>query len=124
MLFSTYYSGKCHVGVNRCGNFLSLLNYVPFVPTCRTCLCAYVPYVPYMPTCLLALNYYVPVPSFFTCLCAYMPIYIFRAYVSSCLKLFCACVHSFFTCLRAYNHSQNILRLTSIPRIAVFLWII
>ena len=31
---------------------------------------------------------------------------------------------SFFTCLRAYNHSQNILRLTSIPCIAVFLWII
>ena len=35
-----------------------------------------------------------------------------------------AYVPSFFTCLRAYNHSQNILRLTSIPCIAIFLWII
>ena len=34
------------------------------------------------------------------------------------------CPFPFFTCLRAYNHPQNILRLTSIPYIAVFLWII
>ena len=40
-----------------------------------------------------------------------------RAYVPPC-------PFPFFTCLRAYNHPQNILRLTSIPYIAVFLWII
>ena len=56
-------------------------------------------YVPYVPSCL-KLN--VPTCPYFS-----------RAYVPS-----------FFTCLRAYNHSQNILRLTSIPCIAVFLWII
>ena len=55
----------------------------------------------YVPTCL-KLNYYVPTYPYFS-----------RAYAPS-----------FFTCLRAYNHSQNILRLTSIPCIAVFLWII
>ena len=33
-------------------------------------------------------------------------------------------MRSFFTWLRSYNQSQYILRLTSIPRIAVFLWII
>ena len=37
------------------------------------------------------------------CLRAYM--YILRTYVPSCLKLFRAHVVSFFTCLRAYNHS-------------------
>ena len=47
-----------------------------------------------------------------------------RAYVPSSVKLLRAYVRSFFTCLRAYNHSQKILRLTSILRIAVLLWII
>ena len=47
---------------------------------------------------------------------AYVPIYIFRASVPSCLKLFPAYVRSFVMCLRAYNHSQNILRLTFIHR--------
>ena len=47
-----------------------------------------------------------------------------HTYVPTCLKLLRAYVSSFFTCLRGYNHSQNILRLTSIPCIAVFLWII
>ena len=68
---------------------------------------------------LRALIFHVP-----TYLCAYVLIYIFRAYVSSCLKLYRAYVRSFFTCLRAYSHSQNILRFTSRPRIVVFLWII
>ena len=73
-----------------------------------------------MPTCLRAY-----VPLFFTCLRAYVRLYIlFHAYVPSCLKLFRAYVRPFLTCLRACNHSQNILRLTSIPCIAVFLWII
>ena len=61
-----------------------------------TCLRAFVPQIN---TCLRTLNYYVP-----TSLRAYVP--------------------SFFTCLLAYNHSQNILRLTSIPCIVVLLWII
>ena len=94
---------------------LSLLNYVAFVPTCLTFLLAYVPYVPMRLTCLLVF-----VPQITTCLRAYVPIYIFHANTSSCLKLFCTCVHSFFTCLRAYNHAQNILSFTSIPCIAVF----
>ena len=55
-----------------------------------------------MPTCLRALNYYVPTCPYFS-----------RAYVPS-----------YFTCLRAYNHSENTFRLTSIPCISVFLWII
>ena len=50
------------------------------------------------------------------CQLAYVPIYIFRAPVPSCLKLFPAYVRSFVTCLRAYNHSQNILRLTFVHR--------
>ena len=49
-------------------------------------------------------------------------------YMSTCLKVLRAYLLSCFTCLGAYNHSQNtlrhILRLTSIPRIAVFLQII
>ena len=88
----------------------SLLNYVPFVPTCLRVLCAYAPYVP---TCLKLIRAYVP-----TCL------KLLRAYVPTCLKLLRAYVPLFFTCLRAYNHSQNILRLTSILCITVFLWII
>ena len=60
---------------------------------------AYVPYVSMRLTCLRAF-----VPQINTCLRAYVPL--------------------FFTCSRAYSHSQNILRLTSIPCIAVFLWII
>ena len=70
-------------------------------------------HVPYAPTCLKLLRAYVPTCPHFS-----------RAYVPSCLKLFCAYMRPFFTCLRAYNHSQNILRLTSIPRIVAFLWII
>ena len=35
-----------------------------------------------------------------------------------------AYVRSIFTCLRGLNHSQNILQLSSIPHIVVFLWII
>ena len=102
----------------------ALRAYAPYVPTCLRASNYYVP------TCLCALNYYVLtclrayVPSFFTCLRAYMRIYIFHAYVPLYLKLFRTYVPSFFKCLRAYNHSQNILRFTSIPCIAVFLWII
>ena len=55
-----------------------------------------------MPTCLKLLRANVPTCPYFS-----------RVYVLS-----------FFTCLRAYNHSQSILRLTSVPCIAVFLWII
>ena len=55
-----------------------------------------------MPTCLKLLRANVPTCPYFS-----------RVYVPS-----------FFTCLRAYNHSQSILRLTSVPCIAVFLWII
>ena len=96
---------------------------MPFVPTYLTCLRDLRAYVP---TCLCALNYYVPtclralIFHLPLCLRAYVPIYIFH--VPSCLKLFCAYVRSVFLCLCAYSHSQNILRLTSIPRIAVFLW--
>ena len=88
-----------------------------YVPTCLTCLCALRAYVPLFFTCLRAFIFHVP-----TCLRTY--IYISHAYVPSCLILFCAYVRSFFTCLRAYNHSQNILRLTSLPYTAVFLWIV
>ena len=92
------------------------------------CLCAL---RAYMPSCFKLLSAYVP-----TCLkllCAYVSTYLranvrlyifFHAYVPSCLKLFRVYVHSFSTCLHAYNHSQNILSITSIPCIAVFLWII
>ena len=62
----------------------------------------HVPFVPRINTCLRALNYYMPTCPYFS-----------GAYVLS-----------FLTFWRAYNHSQNILRLTSIPCIAVFLWII
>ena len=106
---------------------MNSLNDVPYVP--------YIPYTPYVPipytpyvlqntTCLRALNYNVPtclralifhVP---TCLHAY--IYIFHAYLALCLKLFRTQMRSFLTCIRAYHHSQNILRLTSIPCNAVF----
>ena len=72
---------------------------MPFVPTCLTCLCTLRAYVS---SCLKLL----------------------RAYVPACPYFSRADVPSFFTCLRAYSHSQNILRLTSIPCIAVFLWII
>ena len=109
---------------------LSLLNYVAFVPTCLTFLLAYVPYVPMRLTCL---RVFVPqittclrafLPQIVTSLRAYVPIYIFHANTSSFHKLFCTCVRSFFTCLRAYNHAQNILSFTSIPCIAVFFLII
>ena len=99
----------------------SLLNYVSFVPTCFTCLRSYVSYVP---TCLCTLNYDVSTcPHFLpgyvpTSLCAYK--YIFCAFQSLWLKLFRAYVHSFFTCLNAYNHSQNILKFTSILGIGIF----
>ena len=67
----------------------------------------------------LFINY---VPTY---LRAYLRLYIFfHANVPSCLKLFHVYVHSFSTCLHAYNHSQNILSIISIPCIAVFLWII
>ena len=99
----------------------SLLNYVSFVPTCFTCLRSYVSYVP---TCLCTLNYDVSTcPHFLpgyvpTCLCACK--YNFCAFQSLWLKLFRAYVHSFFTCLNAYNHSQNILKFTSILGIGIF----
>ena len=70
---------------------------------------AFCDHVSYVPICISALCYYVPTCPHFSL--AYVPIYIFRAYL-----------RSFFTCLRAYNHSQNIVRLTSVPRIPVFLW--
>ena len=100
---------------------------MPCVPTCLTCLRVSNYCVPmylhalnyYVSMCLRALIFQVP-----TCLRAYVPIYIFRAYMSSCLKLFRAYVRSFFMCLRVDKHSQNILRVAAIPRIAVFLWII
>ena len=72
----------------------------------------------HVPTCLRASNYYVPmclklirvfVPTYPNFSRAYMSTglraYIFRTYVFSCLKLFSACVRSYFKCLRAYNHS-------------------
>ena len=113
---------QCHLYCN-----MSLLNYVPFVPTCLTCRRGYMPYVPmrltclrvYVPTCLRAFILHVP-----TCLH-----FSRRAYVLKCLYIFFmpTCLRtyarSFFTCLCAYNHAQNILRLTSISWIAVFLWI-
>ena len=111
--------------------------------TCLKCLHALSAYALYVPTCLRASNYYMT-----TCLkllCAYAPMcpYFSRASVLTCLYiffykyifiiyilhiclyifLFPAYVRSFFTCSRAYNHSQNILWLTSIPCIAVSLWI-
>ena len=101
---------QCHLYYH-----MSLLNYVPYVPTWLRASRAYAPYVP---TCLRALILHVP-----TCL------HFSRAYVLKCLYIFfmptClrAYARSFFTCLCAYNHSQNILRLTSISYIAVFLWI-
>ena len=74
----------------------------------------------YVPTWLRALIFHVP-----TCLRAYVRLCIlFHAYLPSCLKLFRAYLHLFLTYLRACNHSQNILKLFSIPCIAVFLWII
>ena len=90
--------------------FICLLNYMPFVPTYLTYLCALRAYVPlchelicaYVPTCFKLLRAYVPTCPYFS-----------RAYVPS-----------YFTCLRAYNHSENTFRLTSIPCISVFLWII
>ena len=103
---------------------LSLLNYVAFVPllTCLTCLCASRAYVSsclkllraFVPSCLKLLRPYVP-----TCLYIFFMPTRLRA-----LNYFCTCVHSFFTCLRAYNHAQNILSFTSIPCIAVFFLII
>ena len=108
---------------------LAFRAYVHYVPMHLTCLRASNYYVP---TCLRALNQYLPtypyflrayVPLFFTCLRAYVPIYIFQVCVPSCHSLFRSYVRSFFTCLRE-NISQNILRLTSILCIAVFLWII
>ena len=103
---------------------------------CLRALHTYVPYVPsylkllraYVPARLRTLNYDVPMCMraliFHDLIYAYVPIYIFRAYEPLCLKLFRAYMRSFFACLRAYNHSQNILWPTSIPRIVVFLWII
>ena len=119
----------------------ALCAYAPYVPTCLRASNYYVPMCLralnyYVPTCLRALNYYVPTclrayaPTWLKLLRAYVPtrqrtfIYIFHAYVPSCLKLFRVYVHSFSTCLNASNHSQNILSITSIPCIAVFLWII
>ena len=111
---------------------------MPYAPMRLTCLRAFVPQITtclraYIPTCLKLLRAYVPqtttflrayVLSFFTCLRAYMRIYIFYAYVPLCLKLFRTYVCSFFTCLSTYNHSQNIMRFTSILCIAVFFWVI
>ena len=75
---------------------------MPFVPTCLSCLRALRAYVP---MCLKLVRVYVP-----PCLRALI------FHVTTCLHV--------PTCLRAYNYSQNILRLTSVPCIAVFLWII
>ena len=88
-----------------------------------------------MPSCLKLINTYVP--TYLKLLPAYVPLCfilvgayvrsclkLIGAYVPTCLKLLHAYAPAFFTCLRAYNHSQNILRLTSIPCIADFLWII
>ena len=105
---------------------------------------AYVPYVPYLPQISTYLHAYVP--SFFTFLRAYVLtcldisiylyicisiyiyisiyityiyIYIYIYFIHICLRAY---VPSFFTCLRVYNQSQNILKLTSIPCIVAFLW--
>ena len=78
----------------------------------------YVPYVPMRLTCLPAF-----VPQINTCLRSYVPTCL-RVHVPTCSYFSHAYVSSFFTCLRAYNHSQNILRLNSVPCIVVFLWII
>ena len=74
----------------------------------------------YLPTCLRAY-----VPLFFRsvralrgCIYIYIYIYIFHTYVPSCLR---ALIFRVFTYLRTYKDSQNILRLTSILCIAVFL---
>ena len=94
--------------------------HVPYVPTCLTYLRALRAFVPQITTCLRAcaptrlrtLNYDVPMCMraliFHDLIYAYVPIYIFRAYEPLCLKLFRAYMRSFFACLRAYNHSQNI----------------
>ena len=87
--------------------------HVRYVSTCLRALRAY------LSTCLKLLRGYVPTCARFS-----------RAYVLTCLYIIfvptclCAYVRSFFPWFRAYNHSQNILKLTSIPCIAVFLWII
>ena len=100
----------------------SLLNYVPFVPTCLTCLRAlraYVPYAPtaHVPTCPKPLRAHLP--TRLKSLRARVPTCprALNHYAPTCLR---AHVPPSITCLRAYNHSQNILRLTSISRIAVF----
>ena len=58
------------------------------------------------------IHIYIYIYFFFSCLCAFVP------QIISCLRAL------IFTCLCGYNHSQNILRLTSVPCIAVFLWVI
>ena len=93
-----------------------------YLLTCLTCLCASRAYVSsclkllraFVPSCLKLLRPYVP-----TCLYIFFMPTRLRA-----LNYFCTCVRSFFTCLRAYNHAQNILSFTSIPCIAVFFLII
>ena len=70
-------------------------------------------YVPCLPKCLRLLRGYVPCITtcrclrayvlFFRCLRAYI---LFGAYVLSCLELFSAHVHLFFTCLRTKSHSK------------------
>ena len=107
-------------------HFMCLRAFVPQITTClreinycvRTRLCAFIFHVL---TCLHFSRAYV-----LTCLYIFFYKYIFIIYILHiCLYIFLfpAYVRSFFTCSRAYNHSQNILWLTSIPCIAVSLWI-
>ena len=58
------------------------------------------------------------------CLRVYVSIYSFHACVTLCLKLFRATCAHFSRAYVQNTHLQNILRLTSIPCISVFLWII
>ena len=107
-------------------HFMCLRALVPQITTCPrevnycvpTRLCAFIFHVL---TCLHFSRAYV-----LTCLYIFFYKYIFIIYILHiCLYIFLfpAYVRSFFTCSRAHNHSQNILWLTSIPCIAVSLWI-
>ena len=88
--------------------------------TCLSCPRALRAFVSQVTTCLRVLNYYLPMCPHFSraFMCLHDNIY------SLCLKLFRAYVRSFFTCLRACNQSQSILRLTSIPRMLFFFGIL